>query len=120
MTSLILSGSVIVLAYRTFVRRVFVPERDRETPPFLVRLVNNKFYIDEIYSYVFEKPYGFLSDFLFNKVENSILNPVVDSVGTSASRLGDFVRRLQQGNISFYLFAMVAGILLFILFILIV
>jgi len=56
----------------------------------------------------------------FNKVENKVLDPVVDEVGILTSKLGNLVRKLQQGNMSFYFFAMVAGILLFIIFILIV
>ena len=80
----------------------------------------NKFYIDEIYIALFEKPFGYLSDFLFNKAENKVLDPAVNGIGLATLRLGTLVRKLQQGNISFYLFAMVAGILLFIIFILIV
>jgi len=73
-----------------------------------------------MYTFVFEKPFGSLSDFFFKKVENTILNPVVDGIGESTASLGALLRKLQQGNMSFYLFAMVAGILLFIIFILLV
>lgn len=111
---------VILFAYRTFVRKAIVPLREGESMPFWSRLVYNKFYIDEIYSFLFEKPFGFLSDFLFTKVENSVLDASVDGIGTITSRFGTLVRKIQQGNISFYLFAMVAGILLFIIFILII
>ena len=83
-------------------------------------MVHNKFYIDEIYAALFEKPLGFLSDFFFNKVENTVLDPAVDGIGTLTARFGTLVRKLQQGNMSFYLFTMVAGILLFIIFILII
>jgi len=108
----------ILLAYRTFVRKAVIPAKEGEAMPFWVRLVYNKFYIDEIYSFLFEKPFGFLSDFLFTKVENNVLDASIDGIGAATSRLGTLVRKIQQGNISFYLFAMVAGILLFIIFIL--
>lgn len=111
---------VIYIAHRTFVSKTVILAKDGEPMSFVSKLIYNKFYIDEMYTAVFEKPFGLLSDFFFNKVENTVLDPIVDEIGTSASRVGTLLRRLQQGNMSFYLFAMVAGILLFIIFILIV
>jgi len=118
--SLILLIRVIIFVYWRYVKKALIPAGETETKPFFGRLVYNKFYIDEIYIALFEKPFGFLSDFFFHKVENTILDPVVDEIGAATSRFGTMVRRLQPGNMSFYLFAMVAGILLFIVFILII
>jgi len=118
--SLLLLGLVILFAYRTFVSKSIVPPKDEVQMSFFSKLIYNKFYFDEMYTAVFEKPFGFLSDFLFNTVENTVLDPAVDEIGFTTSRVGTVLRKLQQGNMSFYLFAMVAGILLFIIFILIV
>ena len=118
--SLLLLGLVILFAYRSFVSKSVVPASDEAPKPFFSKLIYNKFYIDEMYTAVFEKPFGFLSDFFFNKIENTVLDPAVDQIGLTTSRVGALLRKLQQGNMSFYLFAMVAGILLFIIFILIV
>jgi NADH-quinone oxidoreductase subunit L len=118
--SLALLGFVIFLAYRTFVTKTSIPKDDSVPMPSFGKVVYNKFYIDEIYAALFEKPLGFLSDFFFNKVENTVLDPAVDGIGTLTARFGTLVRKLQQGNMSFYLFTMVAGILLFIIFILII
>ena len=118
--SLTLLSLVILFAYRTFVKKSFVPAADGVPISFFNRVITNKFYIDEIYTYIFEKPLGFLSDFFFNKIENKVLDPAVDELGVATARLGTVLRKLQQGNMSFYLFAMVAGILLFIVFILLV
>ncbi len=118
--SLSLLGIIIVLAYRTYVKKSTVPAADGAPSSLIARIVANKFYLDEIFAALIEKPFGRLSDFLFKSVEVKVLDSAVDGVGTLTSRLGSLVRRLQQGNISFYLFAMVAGILLFIIFILFV
>jgi len=117
---LILLGLVIWFAYHTFVKKGLVPAGDEKPMSYFGRVVYNKFYIDEIYATLFEKPFGYLSDFFFHKIENTVLDPIVDGVGTATSRLGTLARRLQPGNMSFYLFAMVAGILVFIVFILII
>ena len=119
-TSLILLGLIILLAYRTYVKKAFVPAGDKESLSLFGKIVANKFYIDEIYAVLFEKPFGILSDFFFKHIETKILDPIVDDIGILTSRLGNRVRMLQQGIMSFYFFAMVFGILLFIIFILIV
>jgi NADH-quinone oxidoreductase subunit L len=114
--SITVLGLVIWYAYRIFIRKAVVPAGDNEPMSAMARLVTNKFYIDEIYAFVFEKPFGSLSNFLFKTVETNILNPIVDGVGELTDVLGTLTRRLQRGNMSFYFFAMVAGILLFIIF----
>jgi len=119
-SSLILLSLVILYAYRIYVKKAFIPVADGVSTNIFSKVIEHKFYVDEIYSAVIEKPFGSLSDFFFNKVENKVLDPAVDEVGILTSKLGNLVRKLQQGNMSFYLFAMVAGILLFIIFILIV
>lgn len=116
--SLALLCLTIVFAYRTFVRKAMVPSAEGEPMSFFVRLVYNKFYLDEILVAVIEKPFGKLSNFLFKKVETDVLNPIIDGIGDATATLGTLTRKLQRGNMSFYLFAMVAGILLFIIFIL--
>jgi len=116
--SLVLFGLVIFIAYHIFVSKSVVPAKDEEPMSFVSKLIYNKFYIDEMYTFVFEKPFGFLSDFFYAKVENKVLDPAVDEIGYTTARVGSLLRKLQQGNMSFYFFAMVAGILLFIIFIL--
>ncbi len=119
-SSLALLGLIILMAYRTYVKRAVLPAADSESLSLFGKVVANKFYIDEVYTLLLEKPFGFLSDFFFNTIEKAVLDPAVDGIGTATSRLGNLVRKLQAGNMSFYLFAMVGGILLFIIFILIV
>lgn len=116
--SLTLLGTVINLAYQTFVKKARIPSGDEVQLPALQRVIANKFYVDEFYQIVFEKPFGYFSGFLFKKVEATILDPAVNQIGRGTATLGAFTRKLQRGNISFYLFAMVAGILLFVVFIL--
>jgi len=118
--SLALVGAVIWGAWNNYVKKEHIPNADDQPMRLLPKLLYKRFYIDEAYSFLFEKPYNFLSGFFSEKIENNVLNPIIDGTGSITLRLGTYLRRLQQGNMSFYLFAMVAGILLFIVFILIV
>ncbi len=116
--SVALLAVIIYWAYQTFVKKAEIPSGDEVKLTPVQQLITNKFYIDEIYRAAFEKPFGSLSVFLFRKVETTILDPAVSTIGRATGTLGTLTRKIQQGNISFYLFAMVAGILLFIVFIL--
>jgi NADH-quinone oxidoreductase subunit L len=116
--SLVLLILVIGIAYRTYVRKAILPAEDGLPMSVWSRIITNKFYIDKTYVILFEKPYSSFSNFLFRKVETKVLNPIVDGIGEVTSRMGTLTRKLQRGNMSFYFFAMVAGILLFIVFIL--
>jgi NADH-quinone oxidoreductase subunit L len=116
--SVALLGVIIYWAYQTFVRKAEIPSGDEVKLTPIQQLITNKFYVDEIYRETFEKPFGLLSNFLFKKIETIILGPAVEGVGMFTSMVGDLTRKLQRGNMSFYFFAMVAGILLFVVFIL--
>jgi NADH-quinone oxidoreductase subunit L len=116
--SVSLLAVVIYWAYQTFVKKAEIPSGDEVKLTPVQQLITNKFYVDEIYRETIEKPYGYFSDFLFKKIETTVLDPAVSQIGRATGALGTLTRKIQQGNISFYLFAMVAGILLFIVFIL--
>lgn len=118
--SVVLLVAIIFWAYQTFVKKAQIPAENEAELPAFERAIANKFYVDETYKTLFEKPFGFLSDFFFKKVESVALAPAVEEVGAITARLGALTRKLQRGNMSFYLFAMVAGILLFVVFILLI
>ena len=67
--SITLLSVVIYWAHQTFVKKAQIPSGDEIKLPTWQRIITNKFYIDEIYRAVFEKPFGRFSDFLFKKVE---------------------------------------------------
>jgi NADH-quinone oxidoreductase subunit L len=116
--SVLLLFGVIGIAYRIYIKKALIPAKDDAPISRVGKMVYHKFYLDEIYAFLFEKPFGYLSDFFFKRVEYPVIDRSVDGIGAITSRLGTLTRKLQKGNMSFYLFAMVAGILLFIVFIL--
>jgi NADH-quinone oxidoreductase subunit L len=71
--------------------------------------------VDELYAALFEKPFGALSSGLFRFGEEKVMVPLMNGVGNLTLRTGKVMRRLQTGNASFYLFAMVVGIIVFLL-----
>jgi len=115
LSSLFLLGLTIMTAWLIYLKKNSVPAGDEIKKNIFHKLVYHKYYVDEIYNYLFVRPYEWLSGFLYEKIERMIIDPVVNGFGMMALETGNLVRKLQTGSIGFYLFAMLAGILVLLL-----
>jgi NADH-quinone oxidoreductase subunit L len=103
---------VIYVAYGRFAKKATLdPEADALS--FFPRLFARKWYIDELYEALFEKPYGWLSSRFSSIGEDRLMVPLMNGAGRLTQRAGQVLRLAQTGNMSFYLFAMVVGIIVF-------
>ncbi|MDP4267654.1 MAG: NADH-quinone oxidoreductase subunit L [Bacteroidota bacterium] len=80
---------------------------------FIEKMVYNKFYVDELYRFLFEKPYDFLSEKLLPTIEKGTIDKTVNSAGTLSLTLGSLARKIQNGNISFYILLMTLAAIAF-------
>ncbi len=114
-TALSLGG--IGLAYLLIVKGVKLPGSDGPGRAWFIRLVANKYYIDEIYEVLLIQPFhrlcGALMRFDITRVDGA-----VNGVAASAAALARFVRRLQTGRVENYLLMQAGGALLLLLIIL--
>jgi NADH-quinone oxidoreductase subunit L len=108
--------ATILLAHAHFVRRTSTVARAGRLPAYQ-RVPAEGWYVDELYAYLFEKPYSWMGHKLFTVGEQRMLAPLVNGIGGVALRVGILVRRIQTGNASFHLLAMVAGIIGFLIII---
>lgn len=69
--------------------------------PGLVRLLERKYYIDELYRYVFVRPLEGLGK-LLNAIDDYVVDGVVRLTGQSVSALGRLNTRLQSGQVQGY------------------
>lgn len=81
--------------------------------PFLKRWIAKRWMWDEAYVALFEKPFSWLSKHLFGIGEDKVMTPLTIGVGNAAQRAGEWLRKVQTGNASFYLFAMMIGMIVF-------
>jgi NADH-quinone oxidoreductase subunit L len=98
----------IVFAYVRFGGGKNVPAGDDKIVG-LEKLVYNKYYIDEIYDAVIVKPLYVLSSFGSAIFDNVIIDGIVNFFGKAIMFSSDYLRRLQSGNISFYILLMIFG-----------
>ncbi len=100
-----------VLAYRKYVTRKYVPVAEGVKRNFWSDLSYNKFYVDEIYHSVITRPLDRLSVFFHQVMDKGLIDGIVGGTGKMANESGKILRLLQTGNVGFYVFMMVIGII---------
>ncbi len=88
-----------------------IPITDTEERPFLTNLSYNKFYVDEIYDAIIRKPLDGLSVFFYKVVDVLGIDGFVNGLGKGSIEASKDLRLLQSGNVGFYIFLMVVGII---------
>ena len=115
-TSIIGLMVIIILARNYYISKKTVPEADGVEQGFMPRLVSNKYYIDELYASVITKPLDKISAFSFKNIETGFIDRAVNNLGTVLNSTSSLLKNIQSGNIGFYIFSMVIGIILILLF----
>jgi NADH-quinone oxidoreductase subunit L len=87
---------------------------DLEDPKGIQGVLYNKYYVDEIYDFLFVKPTVMASKFYHTYIDKGFIDGMVEATGFIASTCGRLVRLTQTGNIGFYLFAMVISVIIII------
>jgi NADH-quinone oxidoreductase subunit L len=91
------------IAYSFYYKKPGTAATLAERVPALYRLVENKFYIDEIYSALIVSPLLMFSRlFLNGLVDGGIVNGSGAAAGATTKGLSSLVRRVQSGNIRSY------------------
>jgi NADH-quinone oxidoreductase subunit L len=107
---------MIAWSYHRFVTRAGVPQPDRAPRKFIPNLIGNKYYIDELYEIVFIRPVLWFSSKLHDKVEIKIIDRAVNGLGNLVVWSGHTLRFIQNGNVGFYMFIMIIGVILILFF----
>jgi NADH-quinone oxidoreductase subunit L len=108
---LLIIATLIVVSYKRFVN-----DKELTDPKGLSKVLAGKFYFDEIYAFLIVKPIGFLSDLFREFVDQTIINGIINGVGNGTLFVGKRLRRLQTGNVGFYLTIMVLSIIAILFF----
>lgn len=101
----------LVWAYIKYNKNGHVPVADTEQRPAVTGLAYNKFYIDEVYDAFIRKPLDGLSVFFYKVIDKLGIDGFVNGLGSGSMEASKDLRMLQSGNVGFYIFMMVIGIL---------
>lgn len=112
-------AAIILIAYKVYVGKKEIPADDTTPRRGIAKLMYHKYYFDEVYSYLFVKPYNWLSETALAWFDGNVIDGIVNGVGAMMVRCGALVRRVQSGSVSLYLYLMVAGVIAIFLFLLV-
>jgi NADH-quinone oxidoreductase subunit L len=101
----------LLYAYTRYVKGARVPVADEAPRSALAKLSYHKFYLDEIYDFIITKPLDAFSRFFYRIIDTKFIDGMVNGLGWSTNEASKGVRLLQSGNVGFYIFMMVAGII---------
>lgn len=107
---------VLILAFTYLTWYLYVAnsavEMAEPKPSFIKNLIFQKFYLDEFYDFLIQKPVATLSAFLHDVIEMKVIDRLVNQTGIFIIWIGRNIRYVQTGNVGAYLFYMVISIIL--------
>ncbi|RZJ77870.1 MAG: NADH-quinone oxidoreductase subunit L [Flavobacterium sp.] len=106
----------LIFAYTRYVKNAHVPVADEAHRSALAKLSYHKFYLDEIYDAIIRKPLDAFSKFFYRIIDKKLIDGLVNGLGWTATEGSKGLRLLQSGNVGFYIFMMVFGIVALLLY----
>jgi NADH-quinone oxidoreductase subunit L len=102
----------IIITWIFYVKKSTLPTKEGVALSTPHNILYNKYFIDEIYKAVIEKPLYWLSDKFYSVLEIKVIDNFVNAWGRGVNKGSAALRFVQSGNISYYLFIMVIGIII--------
>jgi NADH-quinone oxidoreductase subunit L len=107
---------IIVFGYKRYVSKAHVAPLDENKFTPLFNVLHKKYFVDEAYDRLFVKPLYGLSNLLYRFFDINLLDGSVNKVSKGVVWGSNTIRLAQNGSIGFYIFAMVVGIIVMLLF----
>lgn len=101
--------AIILFAVNTFKKGI----GDTEEAKGIGKLLENKWYIDELYDAVIVNPLNSFGGFLKNVIEKSGIDGVVNGVGKLVAYGSRQLRLVQSGQVANYLLIMILSMVIF-------
>ncbi len=112
LTSVVIALIGFILAYTMYIRRPDLPVRMASGYKGLYQLLFNKYYVDEIYEFIFVNGCKKLGTILWLKFDVPVIDGIVNGVGKVTMFLGESVRKIQTGHIQHYIVGILIGVVL--------
>ncbi len=96
-------------AYRMYVVDTDVPDRIRESLGWFARLVEKKYYVDEIYNMAVVQPLRDLAGWFADVADKRGIDGAVNGVADLTGWIGSQARRLQSGLVGLYALSILFG-----------
>ncbi len=107
--SIVLAVGAFLLAYLLYFRRAFSMDGVRNSLPGLIRIVENKYYVDEVYQWTIDRVVLIFADFI-GLFDRMVINDLaVNGPADAVRRFGILLRLHVTGHVYSYAMGMVVG-----------
>ncbi|MGD2071223.1 MAG: proton-conducting transporter membrane subunit, partial [Gemmatimonadota bacterium] len=110
-TSTVLAAVVVAISFAVLAGRVFVPARDAAEPTGLTRVLNRKWYVDELYDRIIVQPVVRVSRFCWRVIDAGLIDGAVNFAGNLTRAVGWVGSLFQTGTVNTYAFILTLGVL---------
>ncbi len=114
--SVLTALAATIYAYIRYVKNAHLPISDEGKRSVLAKISYHKFYLDEIYDMLITKPLDAFSRFFYRIIDKKLIDGIVNGLGWTTSEGSKGLRLLQSGNVGFYIFMMVFGVIALLLY----
>lgn len=120
MTMSIIAGLAgILIAGYMYIIKSTISEKLTKTFPGVYKILWNKYYVDEIYNFLFVKPTLWIADKGVERITDiKIIEGIVNGIPKLIYKTGLLIKPIQTGQLQQYAIFMIAGIIIFVLIIL--
>ncbi len=101
----------LVAAYWMYVKNPEIPERIVEENPDIHSVVYNKYWVDELYDFLFVNSIVGFSRFLWRKFDDFVVDGIVNGVARVTRGWGGAMRYLHSGLVQDYALSILVGVL---------
>jgi NADH-quinone oxidoreductase subunit L len=106
----------ILVAFYLYIWKTDVPQRLAKRFNIIYTLVFNKYYVDEIYEFLFVNSTKRLGTFLWRRFDEGVVDRGVNLVAALMGWLGSILRRIQTGSVQNYALGIILGAVIIIIF----
>jgi len=114
--SVVIAVVGIGIAFVMYVANNTLPARFTAAFPALHRAVYNKWYIDELYDFLFVNPCKALGNFLWKGFDVVVIDGIVDGTAKVVMGISGMMKNLQSGYVHNYALSMALGVVVIIAF----
>ncbi len=112
--SMIIAGVGIYLAYRMYIKNPALPARLAERFQAPYKMIANKYWVDEIYGFLFVGPLIRFSVFLWRFFDDLVVDGIVNGVAALFRGGSEVFKKLQTGNVQNYALSILIGLVIMI------
>lgn len=114
--SVVIAVIGIALAFTLYVVSPSIPAKFTQAFPALHRAVYNKWYIDELYDFVFVNPCKAFGNVLWKGFDVVVIDGIVDGVAKVVMGISAAIKSLQSGYVHNYAMGMTLGVVVIVAF----